>query len=128
MTVMHAAAKFGFSEVCASLLEKGALVDPVDAQGRTPLHFTALYGHAKTMNLLLEKGGNLLVTDLDGSTVIDPAPHAVNQPLLALAAVAASQLMPALPLCKLGAAPCSQLRAHGLRAGPHQPRRCGRRN
>ena len=50
-------------------LETGsALVDPVKADGTSPLITAAMMGHARVCELLIEQGADLELTGINGAT------------------------------------------------------------
>ncbi|KAK3366315.1 ankyrin repeat-containing domain protein, partial [Lasiosphaeria ovina] len=49
----------GYKAVVELLLEKGADIEAVDSDGRTPLYIAAERGHEAVVKLLLEKGANI---------------------------------------------------------------------
>jgi len=65
--LLSAAAAGKTAEVQA-LLEKGAPVDTVDKNGRTPLMLAAQHGQAETVRLLLAKGARAHARDKSGFT------------------------------------------------------------
>ena len=60
---LQIAASNGCISLVKSLLERGALVNPVDQRGWTPLHFAADAGHVAIIRMLLEYGANLHLPD-----------------------------------------------------------------
>ncbi|KAL3667748.1 hypothetical protein V7S43_007301 [Phytophthora oleae] len=50
------------------LLQRGAMVDPVDRMDRTPLMMAAYRGHKDAVQLLLDSGASLSKTDRMGQT------------------------------------------------------------
>eukprot|EP00930_Biecheleria_cincta_P086069 TRINITY_DN75433_c0_g1_i1.p1 TRINITY_DN75433_c0_g1~~TRINITY_DN75433_c0_g1_i1.p1 ORF type:complete len:366 (-),score=76.90 TRINITY_DN75433_c0_g1_i1:84-1067(-) len=60
---LHWAADKGHTETAALLLDAGADVKQLDADGRTALHWAAIAGNAKTAALLVEKGADVNQVD-----------------------------------------------------------------
>jgi ankyrin repeat protein len=60
-------------ETADALLAAGAVVDELDARGRTALHYAAAAGYTDVAKRLIEHGASLLVTDADGVTPVDAA-------------------------------------------------------
>ncbi|KAL8672717.1 MAG: hypothetical protein Q9168_002842 [Polycauliona sp. 1 TL-2023] len=72
ITLLHSVAK-STSERARVFLEgsKGSLnMDPVDRDGRTPLHYAAAMGRAETVELLLEYGANIAARDNYGASTL----------------------------------------------------------
>ena len=63
------AATRGRLEVCRMLIEAGALVNLVDASGRSALHWAASEGHFKVVQCLLENGADPRYRDRNGRDV-----------------------------------------------------------
>ncbi|KAF8398631.1 hypothetical protein HHK36_017562 [Tetracentron sinense] len=64
----------GFEVKCAQLLlEAGAMVDALDKNKNTALHYAAGYGRKECVALLLENGAAVTLQNLDGKTPIDVA-------------------------------------------------------
>jgi ABC-type nitrate/sulfonate/bicarbonate transport system substrate-binding protein len=59
---LHRSAGAGHFDVCQLLLERGAIIDLQDKNGRTALHWAAISGHTEVVKLLLEKN-NLKVQE-----------------------------------------------------------------
>ncbi|XP_052191970.1 ankyrin repeat domain-containing protein 2B isoform X2 [Diospyros lotus] len=74
-SIVHRTASVGDVEVkCAQvLLEAGALVDALDKNKNTALHYAAGYGRKECVALLLEHGAAVTLQNLDGKTPIDVA-------------------------------------------------------
>ena len=62
------AAKFGFVQVIASLLRKGAKIDVKDGRGRTALHQAAAFGQTRTALFLLQCGADKRIKDKQGKS------------------------------------------------------------
>lgn len=45
------------------LLNSGALVDPLDSSGKTPLHMASRQGHLHICRMLIDAGANISLTD-----------------------------------------------------------------
>ncbi|XP_058032168.1 transient receptor potential cation channel subfamily A member 1 [Ahaetulla prasina] len=76
-TLLHRAALFDHCELAEYLISKGANIDSVDIEGRTPLLLATSCASWKTVNLLLSKGANVELKDLLGRnflhlTVLQP--------------------------------------------------------
>jgi len=68
-----ASIKPGNSTAVASLLKRGANVNAVDKNGRTPLMLAAQQREAKIVRLLLSAGADLEAKDREGKTALDLA-------------------------------------------------------
>jgi len=62
------AAKFGFVQVIAALLRKGAKIDVKDGRGRTALHQAAAFGQTRTALFLLQCGADKRIKDKQGKS------------------------------------------------------------
>ena len=62
------AAKFGFVQVIAALLRKGAKIDVKDGRGRTALHQAAAFGQTRTAHFLLQCGADKRIKDKQGKS------------------------------------------------------------
>ncbi len=84
LTPLHYAATEGYLDVCRSLLEKGASVDPLPiASGHTPLFFACLKGHEQVVKLLIEHGADVKRSDVEGATPLHSVQNvAIAQTLL----------------------------------------------
>ena len=73
------------SAVLDALLEAGAELEGVGADGQTPMHRAARGGNASLINVLLERGARLDARDKDGNTPYDlvAAPGRGNNPEMA---------------------------------------------
>ncbi len=60
-------------ETADALLEAGAVIDQVDARGRTALHYAAAAGYTDAALLLVERGAALTAADADGVTPLAAA-------------------------------------------------------
>nr|ADD82932.1 transient receptor potential cation channel subfamily A member 1 [Corallus hortulanus] len=69
-TMLHRAALFDHCEMAEYLISKGAKIDCVDHEGRTPLLLGTACGSWKIVNLLLSKGANLELKDHLGRNVL----------------------------------------------------------
>ncbi|CAN1305156.1 Ankyrin repeat domain-containing protein 2B [Linum perenne] len=58
---------------CASVGDAGALVDALDKNKNTALHYAAGYGRKECVALLLENGAAVTLQNMDGKTPIDVA-------------------------------------------------------
>lgn len=72
-TSLHLAADNGDVEAIQALLDGGALVDPRDFDGATPLFRAVGLGHFEAAKLLLQRGANSRTWRLDGISVFDLA-------------------------------------------------------
>ncbi|KZV70939.1 ankyrin, partial [Peniophora sp. CONT] len=85
-TALHKAARKGASEICSLLIRNGALVDDVDAEGKTSLDLAAHQGrewrerggYVEICHDLLEHGAPVDDTDWNGSTPLHIASAAGN--------------------------------------------------
>lgn len=55
-TPLFCAASEGFDSIVSYLIEKGAVVDALNDEGASPLHYAAYYGQAGVMRILLANG------------------------------------------------------------------------
>ena len=69
-TALHHACIRGHQNVVTMLLDKGADVNAVSAQGETPLHAAALMGRFFIVKSLLQKGANINIADHRGYTAL----------------------------------------------------------
>lgn len=53
-TALHKASSRGYNLIAEALLERGALVDPVDLFSRTPLYWACFHGHIEVIKVLLK--------------------------------------------------------------------------
>ena len=67
-TPLHLAALNGREDVVQFLIEKGAFINPEDADENTPLHAAARGGHAAVAGLLFDKGASLKAKNKLGLT------------------------------------------------------------
>jgi len=70
---LHRAAMTGDSERLAMLLDRGAAVDAVDADGRTALIVAALQGRTEAVRVLLAHGAAVNARDRDGRSALSVA-------------------------------------------------------
>jgi len=66
LTALHAAAARGRADVVKALIAANALVDPTDADGRTPLHHAAHGDHDDVLRVLVSAGAAIRHLDNDG--------------------------------------------------------------
>lgn len=64
--LVHKAAEQGSNELVIMLIEHGAIIDEIDAQGLTALHKAAEKGHAAIVRTLLKAGYQTSAHDLNG--------------------------------------------------------------
>jgi hypothetical protein len=81
-TMLHLASCLGFANVCARLIEAGALLDCSDRNGFTPLHFAVLHNREHIVRLLLDEGADPYVRTIDGSSVFDLGHEQVKRVLV----------------------------------------------
>ncbi|KAL7984248.1 hypothetical protein Chor_002818 [Crotalus horridus] len=62
-TLLHRAALFDHDEMTDYLISKGAIIDSVDIEGRTPLILATSRASWKIVNLLISKGANIQLKD-----------------------------------------------------------------
>ncbi|KAJ4773226.1 ARF-GAP domain 1 [Rhynchospora pubera] len=72
-SLLHLACREGDLGMVELLLQYGASVNSVDAQGRAPLHHCVLKGRALFAKLLLSRGADPHATDMDGKTPLQYA-------------------------------------------------------
>ncbi|KAF9987495.1 hypothetical protein BGZ75_000538 [Mortierella antarctica] len=86
-TLLHVAARAGSLELVDYLISRGALLDSLDSEGRTPLH-TAAENSAPldVLRLLLEKGAHYMDRNsvAAGKTALHYAAQTGNGPLVAM--------------------------------------------
>lgn len=70
---LHAAARHGEPQLCASLLDGGEELEAVDEDGHTALHLACDRGHVAVVACLLERGAALGARNSDGSTPLHMA-------------------------------------------------------
>ena len=70
---IHESAYYGFPEICEYLISKGALVDGVDNNKMTALHFAASRGHLPCVEILVRNGANTAERNSEGLTAKDLA-------------------------------------------------------
>src|SRR5690348_2393756 len=58
----------GNVEVAKILMEYGAMVNAVDEQKETPLHWACAEGRSSMIQLLIQRGADVHITDEDGNT------------------------------------------------------------
>lgn len=76
MSAMHAAAVRGRPEVVRALLDAGAKVDALDADGRSALHHAAQGDHDDVLRVLVASGAHFRFKDHKGLTPLNVAQHA----------------------------------------------------
>ncbi|XP_015672649.1 transient receptor potential cation channel subfamily A member 1 [Protobothrops mucrosquamatus] len=69
-TLLHRAALFDHDEMTEYLISKGANIDSVDIEGRTPLLLATSRASWKIVNLLIAKGANIELKDHLGRTFL----------------------------------------------------------
>jgi ankyrin repeat protein len=62
---LHWAAMYGYTNICALLVSKGASVNSINCFGMTPLHAAVWYGNQHVCQLLLEKGADVNIKDTE---------------------------------------------------------------
>ncbi|MDR0289114.1 MAG: ankyrin repeat domain-containing protein [Rickettsiales bacterium] len=67
-TVLHLAAKLGYTDIVNDLIKNVGDINPVNGDGQTPLHLAAQNGHIDIVRALIEKGANPLLKNGDGKT------------------------------------------------------------
>lgn len=72
-TPLHLASRYGHVETVSALLENGANVRLLDADGRTPLDVAVRYGRQEVVQELLRYGADVLVRNSDGSSCVHTA-------------------------------------------------------
>ncbi|GAO13586.1 hypothetical protein UVI_02015410 [Ustilaginoidea virens] len=77
-TALHLAAKGGHLPVMEVLVQHGAALDSVDAQGRTPLHLACWFGHIPVVCFLLCMGADPNIQNIHGMTALHCASRAGN--------------------------------------------------
>lgn len=70
---VHWAALSGNIEVVTLLLDNGAEIDAVDAQGLTALHWAAWQGQPEVARLLVGRGASVDLVSVAGNTALDRA-------------------------------------------------------
>lgn len=69
-SALHTAASNGYMPSVILLIGKGANIEIIDINGRTPLHLASYNGHVKPVKLLVERGANFTTVDKDGRTAL----------------------------------------------------------
>ena len=72
-TALHDAAAIGHEAVVEALLSWGAIVDPQDHAGMTPLYLACQEGHLACVLALLKAGASLSMPDIGGNLPIHVA-------------------------------------------------------
>jgi ankyrin repeat protein len=72
-TALHIAAKLGYVDIAALLINYGAFVDIKDSGGCTPLHWAAISGNMEIIQLLIASGATIDIQDLAQSTPLHEA-------------------------------------------------------
>ena len=75
MTPMHWACRAGSLDCAIVLLNHGAILDPPNNGGRTPLHLAADHERNKLVTFLAEQGANINVQDKKGRTPLHRATY-----------------------------------------------------
>ncbi|XP_064107872.1 ankyrin-3-like isoform X2 [Macrobrachium nipponense] len=70
---LHRAAYYGYTDILQILIEKGAVVDAQNFEGRTPLHFCAKGAKTLTLKELLKSCPDDGIRDIRGKTALDLA-------------------------------------------------------
>lgn len=90
-SILHFAAANGDRAVCMELVEAGALVNLLDADGRTPLISAAMHGNLSTCRCLLECGADGDVMDRFGMAALNYAEARQHHELAAVIIAHAEQ-------------------------------------
>jgi len=72
-TPLHIAAWNGCANAVKALLENGAAIEALAANGSTALHYSAWQGHAVSAQVLIRSGANLMACTFDGDTPLHQA-------------------------------------------------------
>uniref|UniRef100_A0A7S3K4I8 Uncharacterized protein n=1 Tax=Aureoumbra lagunensis TaxID=44058 RepID=A0A7S3K4I8_9STRA len=75
-TAIHAAAARGRAEIVKLLIDAGAKINPIDAEGRSPLHHAAQGDYDEVLRSLVKHKGNIRQVDKRGHTPLAVAQHA----------------------------------------------------
>ena len=67
---LHYSARYNHYQITQQLLDHGANVNIIDADGRTPLHYAALSNAPKITRLLLDRGADVNAQDDTGMTAL----------------------------------------------------------
>lgn len=78
-TALHWAALYRSPHVIKYLINKGAIVDAVNAEGQTPLHLAALNKYPRKVKMLLAKKANWQTRNDDGKKPIELATGPVRE-------------------------------------------------
>jgi ankyrin repeat protein len=60
----------GVHDVVSLLISKGADVNKIDANGRSPLMMAAIVGHVTCARLLIDQGADVNIKDIKGRTAL----------------------------------------------------------
>ena len=77
-TLLHTAARNGFTNICNLLIAHGANANARTIDGRTPLHLATIYNQINTCRLLLGQGANINITDTINNTPLNYAVQSNN--------------------------------------------------
>ncbi len=83
VTAVHNAAAQGHLRLLATLVERGAKVDPADGRGNTPLINAAYFGHLEVVKLLLKHGANVNAVSKEGLSPLSAATYSGKQAVVA---------------------------------------------
>jgi hypothetical protein len=79
------AASFGHVDVVQFVLERGAVVDSLDADEQTPLQIAAAFGHLRVVEMLLDAGASAVrASDVSGRSAIHWAAQSGNAAIVKL--------------------------------------------
>jgi ankyrin repeat protein len=79
---LHLAARYGRFDLLEMLLDRGALIDAQDDQGRTALHFAAENNHGDMCRFLISCGCDHTLANSDGKKGAEVAPKPLKKELI----------------------------------------------
>jgi hypothetical protein len=82
ITPLHLAAMYGRFDVLEMLLDRGALIDAQDDQGRTALHYGAMNNHGDMCRFLISSGCDHTLRDIEGKKGAEVAPKPLKKELI----------------------------------------------
>ena len=85
VSLLHLAAKYGFTQLTQYLLEKELIdVNVRDGKNQTPLHYGVIDNKPKVIEILLNFNCDTKLKDIDGNLAIDIARRCKNEEVIKL--------------------------------------------